>query len=148
MPSIAEVFKGELLARMQAAPLSSYGPEPPLSDRIRRSHLTRVDRDSAPAIYVRFGKAKRTGDRSSCSWRWELEWTISVYVRSDNDADSDPIVIEAVNRINPYTTPYQNNVVLDDEPSIESDTEIADADAQRVDISGTAIFHTPAWSLT
>lgn len=146
MPSVAEVFKGELLARMQAAPLSAYGPEPPLSDRVRRSHLTAVDRDLAPAIYVRFGVAKRAADKASCDWRWDLEWTVSVYVRSDNDADSDPIVIEAVNRINATVVPYSNNVVPE-LTSIESDTEIADADAQRVDIKGVAIFFTPAWSL-
>jgi hypothetical protein len=145
MPSIAEVFKEELLARLQATPLSTYGPEPPLSDRIRRSHLTHVNRDDSPAIYVRFGKATKADDRS-CSWRWELEWTVSVYVRSDNDADSDPIVIEAVARINPYATPYQNNAVLDID-SIESEIEVADGDAQRVDISGTAKLHTQAWSL-
>ncbi len=147
MPSIGETFKQELLERMRAAPLSAYGPEPPLSDRIRRSHLTVVTRDTAPAVYVRFGEAKRGTNKASCNWRWDLEWQISIYVRSDNDADADPIVIECVRRINPDAVAYANGVFVEI-VTIESDAEIADTDAQRVDIRGIAVYHTAAWSLT
>lgn len=149
MPSIAEVFKREVLARLQADLLSAYGASvdaPLLLENIRRCHLTRVNRDRAPAIHVRFGKATVSEDRA-CDWRWSLDWTASVYLRSDDDAEADPIVIEVVNRLNPQTsTGYANNVVVK-LTAIEADTEIADADAQRVDVKGTAEYETAAWSI-
>lgn len=149
MPSIAEVFKLEMLARLQADPLSAYSASvdaPLLVENIRRSHLTAVNRDRAPAIYVRFGKAKVTEDKN-CNWLWQHEWTVSVYVRSDDDAEGDPIVIEAVTRLNPLTsTGYANQVVVK-LTQIDAETEIADSDAQRVDIIGVAGYTTAPWTL-
>lgn len=142
MISIAEVFKAELLGRLEAAPLSAYGPVQP--SRIRRSHLTVVPRDEAPAIYVRFAEAKVESDKN-CNWSWALEWTVSIYLRSDSDEEADPLVIEVLNRVNPATL-YSNKVTVQIK-SIESDPEIADSDAQRVDVKGVAKYVTPAWSL-
>lgn len=149
MPSIAEGFKQEVLSRLQADDLSAYGASvdaPLLLENIRRSHLTRVNRDRAPAIHVRFGKAKPTEDKA-CNWRWEQDWTVSVYVRNDDDAEADPIVVEAVKRLNPLTsTGYANKVVVR-LTEIDANTEIADEDSQRVDINGTAGYTTAPWTL-
>lgn len=147
MPSVAETFKQELLARLVAGPLTDYGPDAPLAKNIRRSHLTVVPREEAPSIYLRFGRARPVADKS-CQWRWELDWTVSVYLRSDNDEDADPLVIAAVNRVNPSNgTPYTNAVRVE-LTEVDAETEIADEDAQRVDIKGVAKFGTAEWALT
>lgn len=143
MASVAETFKAEVLIRLRAAPL--YVPNVNV-DRIRRSHLTAVPRTEAPTLYARFGRAKPTADKA-CKWQWEMEWTVSVYVRSDDDAEADPLVVQVVNRLNPLVgTPYSNNVTLNFS-SVDAETEIADDDAQRVDVRGVAKFVTNQWSL-
>jgi hypothetical protein len=148
MPTVAETFKREMLARLQAAPLSDYGNDPPHSDRIRRSHLTVVDRNQTPAIYLRAGDATRRGEETACPWKWEMYWRVSVYVRDDaSDLASDPIVLEVVARLNPMVgVPYSNGVDLR-LTKIEVVTEIADADAQCVDVVGVARYNTNEWAL-
>ena len=147
MSSLAETFKVEVLARLQAAPLTDYGPNAPLIDNIRRSHLTIVDRERAPAIHARFGDAKRTDDDRACPWKWQIDFKVSVYVASDNDADADPIVVEVIKRLDPMIgTPYANGVDLR-LSRVESDVEIADQDAQRVDVVGSAKFITDPWQI-
>ena len=124
---------------MRAAP--TFGAE---VQQVRRSHLTNVVRDKAPAIHVRFGSAKVTGDRS-CGRAWKMDWTVSIYVRDDNDATADPLVVEAIKRLDP-DVPYTNGADVELQ-SIDADTEIADGDAQRVDIRGTVKFVTGQWAI-
>lgn len=144
MTSIAEEFKAEVLARLQALPLPVFFPE---LDSIRRSHLTNVPREKSPAIHLRFPRARPVKDKS-CNWQWTLDVTVSVYSRDDSgDVMADPLVGEVVTRLNPETsTGYGNGVVVELE-SIENETEIADEDATRVDIKFTGKFATRAWQL-
>jgi hypothetical protein len=148
MSSIAEALKLEMLARLQAAP-EMYDADPPvLVTEIRRSHLTAVDRDRAPAIYLRAGDMERLDLERTCPWKWSMAWRVSVYVRSDEaDAAADPLVVEVVRRLNPTLgTPYTNGVDLRLH-RIEVETEVADTDAQRVDVVGIARFQTVDWAL-
>ncbi len=144
MTSIAETFKAEVLARLQA---SAYPLGGPLFDQIKRSHLTNVKRDDAPAIHLRFPRARPVSD-TSCAWQWTQDVTVSVYTRGDaGDLLADPIVVESVKRLNPLIgAGYANSVVVELQ-SIEADTEVADEDATRVDIKLTAGFITGAWTL-
>lgn len=146
MATIAELVKVEMLARLRALPLTDYGADAPAFAMIRRSHLTVVDRTKAPAVYLRFGKATKSEDKA-CNWTWELEFTVSVYVRSDDDADADPIVLAVVSRLNPSPpTPYTNLTFLRIN-EIDAETEVEDADAQRVDVKGIVKYTTRAWDL-
>ena len=146
MTTVAEMCKVEMLQRLQALPLDDYfGTQGIDAGMIRRSHLTAVDRAKAPAIYLRFGDATKSEDKS-CNWVWVHEFRVSVYVRSDDDSDADPAVQAVVARLNPNATPYEHAkfVRID---KVEAETEVADADAQRVDVIGTMTYVTRAWNL-
>src|SRR6185369_808096 len=127
MASVAETFKAEVLARLVALPL--FGPE---LDNIRRSHLTNVTRENAPAVHVRFPRQKPTEDKS-CNWRWQMDFTVSVFSRDDSgDKMADPMVSEVVRRLNNQASKYTNKVTLEVD-TIQTETETADSDATRVD---------------
>lgn len=147
MTTVVESFEEVMLARLRAAPLTDYGASPPKADRIRRSHLTVVDRDSAPAVYVRFGRARRVSDRS-CRWRWEMQWRVGIYVRSDDASEADQPVVAVLGRLNPEAAPFAGDFdVTLEGVDFEAEREIADADAAMVEIVGMVRFETAPWSL-
>lgn len=148
MTTIAETFKAEVYARLLGTTLDDYGPNAPQASNVRRYHLTNVDREDCPAIHMRAGDATKDSEDKGCRWCWSLEVRVSVYVRSDaGDGIADPIVNEVVRRLNPNVTPRYSNGVDLRLTKIETDTEVADTDAQRVDVVLTAKYDTGPWTL-
>ena len=140
--TIAETFWTELYARLVEPP--TFGVD---LANIKRYHRTKVTRDTAPAIHVVEGLALPGADKG-CSWKWKMDGRIEVYVRDDTALSAaDAILAEIVRRINPEVgTVYSNDVRLTLE-RIEPDTEIADLDATKVDISILIAFSTQRWTL-
>jgi hypothetical protein len=142
MTSIAEQFRAEVLARMQAAP--NFGVD---VGSIRRSHLTVLPREKCPAIYCRFKRQKPT-DGKACDWRWSMEFSVSVFSRDDSGATAaDAIIVEALKRLESTTLAPYANAVMVELIDIDVEDEIADEDAFRADINCVAKFVTAQWQI-
>jgi hypothetical protein len=147
--SVGEALWAAMYGRLTASPFPGISS----LTRIQRKHRTRVTRENAPAIHLIEGMAKPT-KTVACDWQWEMDGTVALFVRDDNGLQAaDPLLIEAIKRINPETgTPYPGKaelLLLRIGPGRGGDeyTEIADEDATRVDIDLRFKFSTPRWTL-
>lgn len=140
MTTVAFDLLEQVLARLRAAP--TFGVA---LTSIRRDHRTTIPRDSAPAIHVIDGdEALKT--RKTCATR-EQAFMVVLFLRSDAGfADADPLKLEVMRRLNPATQAWAAGVLI--EPGdIRSVTEIADADALRVEMDFTFSYTTGLWTL-
>lgn len=115
---------------------------------VRRAHRTIVPRDGAPAVHLVDGEdAPVKGATQRDCARREGAFTVSIFVRSDaGAAAADPFKVEIMRRLSPDTQSYAAGVTV--QPGrIVVDTEIADADAVRVDMDFGVRYTATEWSL-
>lgn len=154
-----DVLMQEVLARLRAQaatiilPMADGGTISPQPAQIRRSSRIPVTRKNAPAIHLIDGPDRRQQTKpGTCATR-TFEWTLSVFVRDENDYGQAGIFVPRVLAIvspNP-PTPYEaigtltfNDVVP---TSDADDVGASDVNALRVDILFYFLYSTDAWSL-
>jgi hypothetical protein len=140
MTTVAFDLLEQVVARLRAAP--AFGVDP---DSIRRNHRTTIPRDSAPAIHVVDGD-EALKSRGTCANRAQA-FMVVLFLRDDAGfAAADPLKLEVMRRLNPATQQWAAGVLI--EPGdIRSITEIADADALRVEMDFTLSYTTGLWTL-
>lgn len=144
MASIRETILAESFARLTA---TAYAGVSALN--VRRTHLTAVDRDHAPAVRQIDGEdSKRSGapgSKGSCAQPREVAWKISIITRSDADGhlQADALMLEVMDR---FVAPWPPGVVVK-YGSISYDNEIADEDVSKLDIEFIGHYQTPEWQL-
>ena len=140
MSSIYELTLSEALQRLLASP--SLVPNP---SRVRRDHRTALPKDDAEAVYVIDGIDKPISGK-----RCEREATfrVAIIVRGDSPYERlDELKVEIVRRLSPSTASYESAVALDPPGPISVDSQIADADATRIDIEMRFCYAAPEWTL-
>lgn len=116
----------EVLARMKAAPLMVQK-----AGNIRRSHRTAVPREDGDSVHVIDGNDDQ---KKGSACQREGEFTISIVKRTDLGPEAvDPLKREVMRRLNPILNPWPDGVVLEPR-GVRPDTEIADADANHVEM--------------
>lgn len=93
----------------------------------RRSHLTAIDKDDAPAGNLRSGE-DHPSKASKCAREGDI--IVSIFVRDDDgESAADPYISELYSR---FSAAWPAGVSVSPGPIIR-DTEVADGDATRVD---------------
>lgn len=147
MASIREQILAQSFARLTATPFAGV-----TAGNVRRTHLTKVNRDRVPAIHQRDGRddkrAGAPGSRNVCSQPRDIEWTISIFTRGDDTAHlvADALMLEVLARMSSQVAPWGKGITVE-YGAIDYDNEVADDDAVRLDIAFAADYATPEWQL-
>lgn len=136
-----------VLARMTAAPNIVRDMK-----EVRRAHRTLIPKCAKDAYAVHvvdgYDQPQKDGKGNVCSgWR-EGGFTISLFARDDlGPTVLDPLKVEVVRRLNPYTEPHPVGITIDP-LRITIQTQIADGDASRVDLNFEFCYPVQSeWSL-
>lgn len=139
MPTtIAERLRADVLSRMKTPTLLDVK-----STSVRRSHLTEVDRQAAPAIYVIEGADEPVQDgKSSRCPRRRLSLTVRLILRDDaGTSKADPYLIEILRRLDDETRTYGEGVTAE-LGRIAPDQDVADKDVVDIGIDLTLTYST------
>lgn len=134
---------------VMAAVLTALRASPPVVTlaNVRRAHKTTIPRDKAPAVHLVDGEDDR--DKKPACGKRRGNFTISIYVRSDDGASAaDPYRITVCRRIENLGSSLPSGVMISPPGRISVESEIADADATRVDVEFSFTYQTRGeWSL-
>lgn len=146
MASIAETVRAAAFARLTATAFPGV-----IAANVRRTHLTPVDREHAPAVHFVDGPERTRGAfrRNGCSVAREVYFSVFVYTRGDSNShtQADTIALEVMERLAPEVSVWPPTGVVLEPKDISHETEVTDSDATRMEMEFCALFYTPEWQL-
>lgn len=145
--SIAELALVETLTRLTVPDFPDID-----SANIKRTHLQNPPLEQTPAIHVIEGGLLPEGGNyardNGCRTPWEQAVTLRLVLRSDIDtAGRDAIRLECLRRMSPMPAQQWTNGVVPKLGRMIPSSEVADNDAQILDIDLVLCFNAAPWAL-